>query len=187
MPSDAPPRLPGKGISFIHSTFQKRAEARKARLPQISSTILTPKCMLKLATALESFIQSGGKVDNLDKDAILGDIQSATGDIVTFTCALRGVIRSMQAKIQGGVDYTVLELHRDVKKCYTEDVFENEMLKKMKISQRLDRILGKTFAPIHESSCRGVNQSSIWGCMAAAVWARESKKKPYWPAIVLGM
>jgi hypothetical protein len=93
----------------------------------------------------------------------------------------------MQTKIQNNLDYIVLELHRDVKKCYTEDVFEYEILKKMKISQRLDRILGKTFAPIHESSCRGVNQSSIWGCMAAAVWARESKKKPYWPAIVLGM
>jgi len=187
MPSDAPPRLPGKGISHIHSTFQKRAEARKARLPQISSTILTPKCMQKLSAALESFISSGGKVDNLDKDAILGDIQDATGDIATCISSLRGVITTMQTKIQNNLDYTVLELHRDVKKCYTEDVFEYEILKKMKISQRLDRILGKTFAPIHESSCRGVNQSSIWGCMAAAVWARESKKKPYWPAIVLGM
>jgi hypothetical protein len=187
MPSDAPPRLPGKGISHIHSTFQKRAEARKARLPQISSTILTPKCMQKLATTLESFISSGGKVDNLDKDAILGDIHNATGDIATCISSLRGVITNMKTQIQNNLDYTVLELHRDVKKCYTEDVFEYEILKKMKISQRLDRILGKTFAPIHESSCRGVNQSSIWGCMAAAVWARESKKKPYWPAIVLGM
>ena len=164
MPSDAPPRLPGKGISHIHSTFQKRAEARKARLPQISSTMLTPKCMQKL-----------------------GDIHNATGDIATCISSLRGVITTMQTKIQNNLDYIVLELHRDVKKCYTEDVFEYEILKKMKISQRLDRILGKTFAPIHESSCRGVNQSSIWGCMAAAVWARESKKKPYWPAIVLGM
>ena len=187
MPSDAPPRLPGKGISHIHSTFQKRAEARKARLPQISSTMLTPKCIQKLAAALESFISSGGKVDDLDKDAILGDIHNATGDIATCISSLRGVITTMQTKIQNNLDYIVLELHRDVKKCYTEDVFEYEILKKMKISQRLDRILGKTFAPIHESSCRGVNQSSIWGCMAAAVWARESKKKPYWPAIVLGM
>jgi hypothetical protein len=93
----------------------------------------------------------------------------------------------MEMKIQNGEGYTVLELHRDVKRCYTEDVFEHEILKKMKISQRLDRILGKALAPVHEINCRGVNQSSIWGCMAAIVWARESKKKPYWPAIVLGM
>lgn len=187
MPSDAPRRQPGKGISHVHSTFQTRAEARKERLPQISATVLTPKCLQKLAGALGSFISSGGKVDKLDRDAILGDADSATGDISTFIEALRGVIKTMEAKIENSEDYTVLALHRDMKKCYTEDVFEHEILKKMKISQRLDRILGKALVPIHEVSCRGVNQSSIWGCMAATIWGRESKKKPYWPAIVLGM
>ena len=187
MPSDAPKRAPGKGISHIHATFQKRAEARKERLPQVSSTVLTPKSMRKLSGALESFISSGGNVDKLDRDAILGDVNNATGDIATFIQSLRGVIKTMQAKIEDGEEYTVMELYRDLKKCYTNDVFEHEILKKMKISQRLDRILGKALAPIHGVGCRGVNQSSIWGCMAAAIWARESKKKPYWPAIVLGM
>ena len=187
MPSDAPKRAPGKGISHIHSAFQKRAEARKERLPQVSSTVLTPKSMRKLSVGLESFISSGGTVDKLDRDAILGDVNNATGDIATFIQSLRGVIKTMQAKIEDGEEYTVMELHRDFKRCYTDDVFEHEILKKMKISQRLDRILGKALAPIHEVGCRGVNQSSIWGCMAAAIWARESKKKPYWPAIVLGM
>jgi len=187
MPSDAPPRAPGKGISHVHSAFQKRAEARKERLLQVSATVITPKCLQKLAGALESFISSGGKVDKLDRDAILGDVDNATGDIATFVESLREVIKTTETNIETGQDYTVLELHRDMKKCYTEDVFEHEILKKMKISQRLDRILGKTLAPIHEVSCRGVNQSSIWGCMAAAIWARESKKKPYWPGIVLGI
>ena len=187
MPSDAPPRPPGKGISHLHSTFQKRAEARKERLVQVSTTALTPKCLHKLAGAFEGFVSSGGNTDKLDRDAILGDVAMATGDIATFTESLRGVITTMQTKVLEGEEYTVLELHRDVKKCYTEDVFEHDILKKMKISQRLDRILGKALAPIHEVACRGVNQSSIWGCMAAAIWARESKKKPYWPAIVLGM
>mmetsp|Transcript_10725 Transcript_10725/g.23757 ORF Transcript_10725/g.23757 Transcript_10725/m.23757 type:complete len:1209 (-) Transcript_10725:330-3956(-) len=187
MPSDAPKRLPGKGISHVHSTFQKRAEARKERLPQLSGTVLTPKCLQKLASALESFISSGGKVDKLDRDAILGDANSAKGDIATFIESLREVIKTIESKIESSQDYTVLELHSDLKKCYTEDVFEHEILKKMKISQRLDRILGKALSTIHEVSCRGVNQSSIWGCMAAAIWGRESKKKPYWPAIVLGI
>jgi len=187
MPSDAPRRAPGKGISHVHSTFQKRAEARKERLLQVSSTVMTPKCLQKLAGALEFFISSGGKVDQLDRDAILGDPNNPKGDIATFIESLREVIKTIETNIENGQDYSVLELHRDLKKCYTEDVFEHEILKKMKISQRLDRILGKTLAPIHEVSCRGVNQSSIWGCMAAAIWARESKKKPYWPAIVLGI
>lgn len=187
MSSDAPPRLPGKGISHVHAAFQKRAEARKERLPQISATILTPKCLQKLSGALEQFISSGGKVDKLDRDTILGDVDNATGDIAMFIESLRGVIATLESKIQDSQDYTVMELHRDMKRCYTEDVFERDILKKMKISQRLDRILGKALVPIHEVSCRGVNQSSIWGCMAACIWARESKKKPYWPAIVLGM
>lgn len=187
MPSDAPPRAPGKGISHVHSAFQKRAEARKERLLQVSTTVLTPKCLQKLVAALEFFLSSGGKVDSLDRDAILGDPNHSKGDIAIFIASLREIVNSLEANIENGQDYTVLELHRDLKKCYTEDIFEHEILKKMKISQRLDRILGKTLALIHEVSCRGVNQSSIWGCMAAAIWARESKKKPYWPAIVLGM
>lgn len=187
MPSDAPPRAPGKGISPIHSSFQKRAESRKERLALVSTTVLTPKCLGKLSRALESFISSGGKVDKLDSIAILGDPNQPKGDIGTFIASLRELIKTIAAKNEAGEECTVLELHRDLKKCYTEDVFERDILKKMKISQRLDRILGKVLAPIHEVSCRGVNQSSIWGCMAAAIWARESKKKPYWPAVVLGM
>ena len=187
LPSDAPPRAPGKGISHVHATFQKRAEARKERLAQVATTVLTSKCLGKLARSLTSFITSGGKVDKLDSHAILGDVATATGDIATFSQSLWEVIRTLKNKAYDDEEYTVMDLHRALKRCYTEDVFEHEILKKMKISQRLDRILGKALAPIHEVSCRGVNQSSIWGCMAAAIWARESKKKPYWPAVVLGM
>ena len=187
MPSDAPPRLPGKGISHIHSAFQSRAERRKMFLKQVSTTVLSAKWLRKVADSLDDFITSGGKVDKLDKDAILGSESSATGDIATFIQSLREVISTIETSIQDNQDYTVLMLHRNLKKCYTQDVFENEMLKKMRIASRLDRILGKTLVPIYEVSSRGVNQSSIWGCMAAAIWARESRKKPFWPAIVLGM
>jgi len=47
--------------------------------------------------------------------------------------------------------------------------------------------VGKLLVPVNEVSCRGVNQSSVWGCMAAAIWARETTKRPYWPALVLGI
>ena len=187
MPSDAPPRLLGKGISHVHSMFQKRAESRKARLTITEPTVLTAKFLSKLATAFESFLSSGGKVDNLDKDAILGDITRATNDIIAFVQSVRRVIHKIDVEIQNGQGYTVLDLYRDVKQCGTGEVFAHDISKNMKISQRLDRILGKALAPVCEMSCRGVNQSSIWGWMAAIVWARESKMKPYWPAIVLGM
>jgi hypothetical protein len=187
MKSDAPPRQPGKGISHIHSAFQKRAEARKERLLQISATVLTPKCMRKVADALESFLTSGGKVDNLDKEGVLGNVNSASGDTATFMQSVREIIGSLEEKIENGEEYTVSTLYRDLKKSYSDDLFATEVLKRMRIGSRIDRLLGKIFVPVHEVNCRGVNQSSIWGNMAAIIWARESKKKPFWPAIVLGM
>jgi hypothetical protein len=188
LPSDAPPRPPGTArVSYIHATFQKRLEVRKQRLLQLSGTVLSPKCLQKVVNELDKFLSSGGLVDNLDSLAVLGDVNDATGDVLAFIHSIKQFTMNIGQKIQNNDDYTVLELHRDLKKCYTEDVFEDDLLKKMKIGLRIDRILGKVLAPVHEVSCRGVNQSSIWGCMAAAIWARESRNKPYWPAIVLGM
>jgi hypothetical protein len=187
MSSDAPPRVPGKGISHIHSEYQKRAESRKDRFQNISTVVLSEKCLRKISDALEGFIVSGGKVDNMDKEGVLGNITEAMGDIATFIQSLREIIGKIEMHIQENEDYTVPSLQRDIRKCYTEDVFANEVLKRMRIGSRLDRLLGKILVPVYEANIRGVNQSSIWGCMAAAIWARESKKKPYWPAIVLGM
>lgn len=182
LPSDAPPRSPGK-TSLIHDVYQKRSEVRKQRLMQLSGTVLSEKCLQKVVNEVEKFISSGGMVDKLDSVAVLGDL---SGDIAKFTSLLQKFTRNLGEKIKNHDDCTVLELYRDLKKCYTDDVFDN-LLKKMNIGLRIDRILGKVLAPVHEVSCRGVNQSSIWGCMAAAIWARESRNKPYWPAIVLGM
>lgn len=188
LPSDAPPRMPGGKISHVHSRFQKRADTRKERIKQVSSTILTDRVLAKVVQHLEYFLSSGGKVDELDRDSPLGNVETATGKMASFIEAIRRTIKMLQDKISSDddVEYTAGELVRDIKRTYTEDV-SLEVLKKMKITTRLDRILGKILAPLHEVSSRGVNQSSIWGCMAAAIWARESKKKPYWPAIVLGM
>ena len=189
MPSEAPPRLRGSGVpSDVETTFQMRLQWRKEGFPIIESTVLTAKFMKRLRTAFENFISSGGKVDNLDLDAILEDgTTSATSDIVTFVASLRRVIENyyMEA-VLNDQQYTVFDLHEDVNRCYTGGMFQNVVLK-AKIAQRLDRILGKALAPIREKSCRGVNQSTIWGSADHIVWARENKTKPYWPAIVLGM
>ena len=143
--------------------------------------------MKRLRIAFESFISSGGRVDNLDSDAILGEGTSATSDIATFVTSLRRVIENYYMEVvTNDQQYTVFDLHEDVKRCYTGGIIQNVVLK-AKIAQRLDRILGKALAPIREKSCRGVNQSTIWGSADHIVWARENKTKPYWPAIVLGM
>lgn len=181
--SDEPPC----SKSHAHPTFQKRAEWRIESLPIIESTVLTPKFVRKLTAAFESFISSGGKVDNLDKDAILDDTANASDDIKAFVQSLRSVIKKIELEVRTGQGYTVLDLHRDVKQCYMGDVFMHKSSKKWKRMHRLDRIIGKLLAPVREMSCRGVNSSRVWGCMTAIVWARKSEVKPYWPAIVLGM
>ena len=186
IPSDTPPHSPDEGTSLLHSTFTTRAKARNERLPQIASTYLSSQAMLKVKTALAQFVEIGGKADKLDENTVLGDVDNATGDVAAFIESIRALINSISWYIEDSLEYTVLELYQDVKKCYS-DVFQNDISKKTKIIQRLDRILGKVFVPIQEANYRGVNRSSIWGCCAAIIWAREGEKKPYWPAIVLGM
>ena len=182
IPSVVPPQT-----SPLYSAFQKRARVREERLPQIASTVLSSQFMLKVSAALEQFVDMGGKADKLDKNAVLGNVGNAIGDNATFIISLWALITSMERKIEDERgEYTVLELYQDVKKCYS-DVFLDDISKKTKIIQRLDRLLGKVFVPIYEVSCRGVNRSSIWGCCTAIIWARESEGKPYWPVIVLGM
>lgn len=184
IPSEVPPQT-----SPLYPAFQKRGKVREGRLPKIASTVLSSQVMLKVSAALEQFVDMGGKADNLDKDAILGDVGNPTGDNAKFIISLWALITSMERKIEDERgEYTALELYEDVIKCCS-NVFQddNDISKKAKILQRLDRLLGKVFAPVYEVRCRGVNRSSIWGCCAAIIWARESKQKPFWPAIVIGM
>lgn len=186
IPSDTPTHSSDEGTSLLHSTFTTRAKVREERLPQISSFLLGSQVKLKVKMALEQFVEMGGKADKLDENTVLGDVDNATEDIAAFIELIRALITSIGWKIEDRQEYTVLELYQDVKKCYS-DVFQNDISKKTKIIQRLDRILGKVFVPIQEANYRGVKRSSIWGCCAAIIWAREGEKKPYWPAIVLGM
>jgi len=141
--------------------------------------------------ALDAFIESGGCVDRLDTEEIWGDhIEhndsedlGVIDDVVLNLVELKKRLAAAQHEDQG---YGVDELERDVRQCYEECLKDSPDLH-AKIANRLDRFIGKIIVPIHEATCRGVSQSSIWGCMAAVVWARESSKKPFWPALVLGI
>jgi PWWP domain len=73
-------------------------------------------------------------------------------------------------------------------KCYSEQIFERDKLPiQNRFRCRLDRFFWKQAVPLHEANSRGVTQSSIWGNLAATIWARESSKKPFWPALCLGI
>lgn len=184
--SDKPKSKSPEQLQLL-SAVTKRTKDRKKRMIASGLSVMTGKTLGRAAQALTTFIENGGCVDRLDTERVWGDgvVEEDDLDVVVENLMrLKDRLSSLQA---GGDEYGVDELDHDVRKCYTEDVLENNPATRMRVANRLDRFLGKIIVPIHEATCRGVSQSSIWGCMAAAVWARESSKKPYWPAIVLGI
>mmetsp|Transcript_43039 Transcript_43039/g.131044 ORF Transcript_43039/g.131044 Transcript_43039/m.131044 type:complete len:1170 (-) Transcript_43039:1207-4716(-) len=196
LPSDHPgpgslPKTKGTHVNptmeQYRKSFDQRDKDRKARITAISTTILSNKCLEKTADAIERFVESGGRVDELDVDPIL-----ETEDDDDYDAVMQALLRfkSRLAELSNSnQEFTVGELGREVRGCYAgeEDVLEDRPSLRNRFAARLDRLVGKIIVPIYETGCRGVNQSSVWGCMAAAIWSRESAKRPYWPAIVLGI
>lgn len=197
MPSDMPAHLlsgkqpRGSPAALQRASFEKRDKDRAQRLTATSTTMLSSICLDKIVKAITEFLNNDGKVDGLDKDGLLGedmdddddgDLDAFVDNLKQFRQRVKGICASSEQQ-----EYSVEEMVRDLKRCYNADLFENRSSIRVRIANRLDRLIGKILVPIYETSCRGVNQSSIWGCMAAAIWARESSKKPYWPALVLGI
>ena len=150
--------------------------------------MLSIPCLQKIVAAIERFIENDGRVDKLDVDPIFNDDEiDDEGDMDEVVENLRKLQNRLSELATSEEDYIVEELDADFRRCYTGDLFESKPSLRIRIGHRIDRLLGKIIAAIFEANSRGVNQSSIWGCMAAAIWARESSKKPYWPALVLGI
>jgi len=180
-------------LASIRSAMEERERYRKKRLIVSGLSVMAGKCLERAAEALNDLLKNGGLVDPLDTQPIWGegvmlddddegDLEVVLGNFRKLTSSLRDIVANNE---ELGVD----ELEENVRKCYTEgDGLENmKKSLRIRIKNRMDRFLGQLTVPIHEATCRGVSQSSIWGCMAAAVWARESSKKPFWPALVLGI
>lgn len=193
LPSDPPPSTtkPAKTgpDAQMRDAMTKRKEERKKRLMVSGLNVMTGKSLDRTCKALNAFIENGGCVDRLDAERVWGeDVADSDDDgldvVIKNLVKLKDRLLAIQMR---GDEYGVDELDRDFRECYTKDVLENSPAVRLRVANRVDRFIGKICVPIHEATCRGVSQSSIWGCMAAAVWARESSKKPYWPALVLGI
>lgn len=201
LPSDFPPPAPsGTGRSkpqdphaALRAAMEQRVEDRKKRLVVSGLSVMAGNCLVRAADALHALIESGGLVDSLDTKPIWGEgvvmDDDDEGDIEVVLENFRKLESQLREIIANNEELGVDELETNCKKCYTEgDGLENmNATLRIRIASRMDRYLGQLVVPIHEATCRGVSQSSIWGCMAAAVWARESSKKPFWPALVLGI
>jgi Bromodomain. len=167
----------------------KRIKVRSERQNSIASVVLSSKLIEKTSNAMIKFIEAEGRVDALDKAPIWenSDDELEMRAINAVFSALSCMASRLREIADGEYEYTVESLTSDLKRCYGDEIFEGMPSLKVKFAKRLDRMLGKLIVPINEVSCRGINQSSVWGCMAAAIWARENTKKPYWPALVLGI
>ena len=190
MPSDPPPSTGKKSGPEVHAkvAFAKRQKDRKKRLIVSGLSCMAGKAISRAADTLGRFIEDNGCLDGIDEEPIMeDDAQENDDDMQIVKQNLMALKDRLVEMSNSSSDYGIDELEGDVRKCYTEDVFENNPVLRMKVAHRLDRWIGKIVVPIYEATCRGVSQSSVWGCMAAAVWARESSKKPFWPALVLGI
>ncbi len=199
--SDFPPPAPsGTGRSKpqdphaeLRAAMENRVESRKKRLVVSGLSVMAGKCLERAADTLHDIIENGGLVDSLDTNPIWGygvpaDIEEE-GDLQVVVDNFRRLESSLREILANNEELGVDELESSCKRCYTEgDGLETMRASlRIRLASRVDRYLGQLVVPIHEATCRGVSQSSIWGCMAAAVWARESSKKPFWPALVLGI
>lgn len=201
LPSEAPaPINAGKSKSkasvnpteaAYHKSFKTREERRKKRLAATATTALSTRCLERVASEIESFVDSRGRVDGLDTKPIQSGKEDEAASEDEDYEAVMGALMELSSKLANlaneNEEYSVRELEVELKKCYSRDVFDDRPALRKTFAVRLNRLLGKSVVPIYETNCRGVNQSSVWGCMAAAIWARESSKKPFWPALVLGI
>ena len=176
-----------KGVKLAMQTVEStRIAIRKERVNALAATVLSAKCIRGTSTAIEKFIDLGGKVDALDAKSIIDDEEDR--DVVQAVFSALSTLSSKLNEIsQGQLEFTAEALNTELKRCYAITVLEGNSALEKAFESRMNRMLGKILVPVFEVSCRGVNQSSVWGCMAAAIWARDRSKRPYWPSLVLGI
>jgi PWWP domain len=194
LPSDPPASSPAtehRAAYEIHqAAFEKRDEERRKRLENSGVLVLSKTFTTKASKLLLEFIENGGCVDSLDTTPLFGPNATDPGDPeVDLVIQRLGQYHAQLQEISNAasLEYTLDTFHKDLANCYTEHVLEDNPSLRNRFRCRLDRFFWKQAVPLHEANSRGVTQSSIWGNLAATIWARESSKKPYWPALCLGI
>lgn len=184
-----PSELPLGASPVMIQAYNNRREERRKRIENSGVLMMSKRFLMKVAGLLNEFITSGGCVDSLDKEPIFTEEMLASkADVREVVQNLRAYKDKLEQMSANEEDHTIEEFIQKLKACYTsEQVLEDSLPVKNMFRNRLDRLVGKIYAPLHEANCRGVTQSSIWGNIATTIWARESSKKAYWPALCLGI
>jgi hypothetical protein len=179
--------LPDDANEFVQESFLRRQHERRRNLENSGVLVLNAKITSKTAKLLADFIAAGGCTDGLDRHAIFGPKTAAATQHPDLDVVVTNLTQ-LQEKLDAMTgEYTVEKFHLDLMECYTKEVLEDNPALRHVVSNRLNRLFWKLLIPLHEANSRGVTQSSIWGNIAATIWARESSKKPFWPALCLGI
>ena len=182
-----PSELPENATELTRVAFEDRIKDRQNRLDSTGVLVLHNTFLVQLSGRLTQFLDRGGCVDRLDTNPIFHENGGET-EVDLVVQRLREFQRQLFQHAQdAAVEYQLVQLHGDLERCYTEDVLEDDPVMRCLFQQRMQRFLWRQCTSLHEANSRGVAQSSIWGNIAACIWARESSKKAYWPAICLGI
>jgi hypothetical protein len=196
LPSDMPRLVPGStsSLSMVYRrAYNKRNEDRTKRLESSGVLIMSKKFMTKVSNLINNFLENNGCIDALDQDEILSrqaaESEPGIHDVIANLKSYRDDLIRMSTEDE---EYNVEGFVSSLRQCYTHDANGDALLEdnpalRNRIANRLDRLIGKITVPLHEANSRGVTQSSIWGNIATTIWARESSKKAYWPALCLGI
>lgn len=181
LPSELPPNSP----PLLQDAFAKRARDRQRRLDNSGVLMMSKKFLGRVSRLIGHFIEEGGRVDVLDEEELFG---AMVGDVEEVNRNLRSLQQELLEMSGRQEEYSIDDFTCRLQNCYTkDDVLEDNPALRNRFRNRLDRLIGKLTVPLHEANSRGVTQSSIWGNIATTIWARESGKKPYWPALCLGI
>jgi len=183
-----PSELPSNASEELRQAFTKRASERQRRLENSGVLMMSKKFLARVSRLVARFIELGGRVDVLDKDSLFGEAHPVDRDVVVVTRNLRQLQDDLLDMSTRQEEYSIDDFTTKLRECYTKDqVLEDNPALQNRFRNRLDRLIGKLTVPLHEANSRGVTQSSIWGNIATTIWARESGKKAFWPALCLGI
>ena len=179
LPSDPPKQaLTVKGgtaaVKYLRETYATREEDRKKRLIVSGLTCMSVGCMRKTSDKIQKFLDNRGCVDDLDTEPLFPlPGEEPTGDMDAedhrdLQMVMARLVALKERLIQLAVDnteFTVEQFDIHLKACYEMEGFEKNPGLKFRVRNRVNRFLHKILCPINEANCRGVTQSSIWGCM----------------------
>ena len=173
LPSDVPDES-----DPLFPLFEERESNRSRQLQDSALLPLNKHILTQFCKQLGHFLAFGGRLDAMDSE----DLPSfgSVGDLEFKLKHLHSKLSHLSQ--QKEFAYQFETLYQDLLSCASDSLPHLSRIK-----SRLLRFFWKLGGPVHEANSRGADASSIWGDVANTLWAREGPRRPFWPALCLGV